>query len=76
MYGENTKTIAIPIYRVLPYPVIHVHFVHVHMCYIFLKWNIHVQYTIYVHSALATCTLVADNNYTIIHVDIHVHVGM
>ena len=22
MYGENTKTIAIPIYRVLPYPVI------------------------------------------------------
>ena len=21
MYGENTKTIAIPIYRVLPYPV-------------------------------------------------------
>ena len=23
MYGENTKTIAIPIYRVLPYPVIH-----------------------------------------------------
>ena len=25
MYGENTKTIAIPIYRVLPYPVIHIH---------------------------------------------------
>ena len=24
MYGENTKTIAIPIYRVLPYPVIDV----------------------------------------------------
>ena len=24
MYGENTKTIAIPIYRVLPYPVISV----------------------------------------------------
>jgi hypothetical protein len=24
MYGENTKTIAIPIYRVLPYPVMHV----------------------------------------------------
>ena len=23
MYGENTNTIAIPIYRVLPYPVIH-----------------------------------------------------
>ena len=23
MYGENTKTIAIPIYRILPYPVIH-----------------------------------------------------
>ena len=22
MYGENTKTIAIPIYKVLPYPVI------------------------------------------------------
>ena len=22
MYGENTNTIAIPIYRVLPYPVI------------------------------------------------------
>ena len=22
MYGENTKTIVIPIYRVLPYPVI------------------------------------------------------
>ena len=22
MYGENTKAIAIPIYRVLPYPVI------------------------------------------------------
>ena len=24
MYGENTKTIAIPLYRVLPYPVIYV----------------------------------------------------
>ena len=23
MYGENTKTIAIPIYRVLPYPVMY-----------------------------------------------------
>ena len=23
MYGENTKTIAIPIYRILPYPVMY-----------------------------------------------------
>ena len=30
MYGENTKTIAIPIYRVLPYPVIHAQYGH--MC--------------------------------------------
>ena len=26
MYGENTKTIAIPIYRVLPYPVMKSYF--------------------------------------------------
>ena len=26
MYGENTNTMAIPIYRVLPYPVIYEHF--------------------------------------------------
>ena len=32
MYGENTNTIAIPIYRVLPYPVMFsdVHCVHSH----------------------------------------------
>ena len=48
MYGENTKTIAIPIFRVLPYRVIHptvhvrtVPYAHVHV-------PVHVVYT-YIH---------------------------
>ena len=35
MYGENTNNMAIPIYRVLPYPVMHVQ----------VKGDIHVSYT-------------------------------
>ena len=36
MYGENTNTMAIPIYRVLPYPVIHVHVHCTHTIYIYI----------------------------------------
>ena len=54
MYGENTKTIAIPIYRVLPYPVMYVH-VYVHVCGIFVAVPLNREQMFYMCGLVYTC---------------------
>ena len=53
MYGENTNTIAIPIYRVLPYPVITTLLSKINIHYV---WNMHNMGIMHVAHALQAHT--------------------